>query len=216
MYQLSPFERIYFLSWIGLSKISLGLFFAHWRVLKPELRAYIRFLLVPWKLAFFAPAFIFLCSAGPHTNDPTWDVVTGGGMALLTFLSAPWSVGVLAQYQSNESANSTWWRTWLAVFALFFSSSWFYDGYLLWRDGFYTPRWSSNLMISSCIYVAAGLFWNLEMEDRDDFSRRHFAFEREDWPILHPTSKILPPLRHLFPLLLIAIFGITGFVIWQI
>lgn len=193
----------------------MGLILAHWRVLVQELRIYVRFLLIPWKLAFFIPAFVFLSLAGPYTNDPTWDMVTGGGMALLTYLCAPWSLGVLAQCTSNSNANLTWWRVWLAVFALFFSSSWFYDGYLLWRDGFYTTRWSSNLVISSCIYMSAGLFWNLEVEDHHDLSRRYFAFEREDWPAPHSTSKILPPLRHLLPLLLIAIFGITGFVMWK-
>jgi hypothetical protein len=32
---------------------------------------------------------------GRYTNDETWDWVTGSGMAILTFLTAPWSIGLI-------------------------------------------------------------------------------------------------------------------------
>lgn len=68
----------------------------------PEWRDYLGFLCVPWKLCIFVPAFCFVTFAGRYTNDETWDAVTGSGMSALTFLSAPWSVGLLYQIADSE------------------------------------------------------------------------------------------------------------------
>ena len=37
-----------------------------------------------------------------------------------------------------------------------------YDFYILARDRFYPRSWWSNLIASSVLYVAGGMFWNLE------------------------------------------------------
>ena len=43
------------------------------------------------------PAFLFVTFAGRYTDDETWDWVTGSGMAILTFLTAPWVVELIYQ-----------------------------------------------------------------------------------------------------------------------
>ena len=88
-------------------------------------------------------------------------------MALLTFLTAPWSIGLIYQVLTGRRPLR---YLVVAIALLLFSSSWFYDSYLLWRDGVYTPRWSGNLILSPFIYVAAGMLWNLEAKDS-----RHFG-----------------------------------------
>lgn len=128
--------------------------------LRIELSHYRRFLFIPWKLLVFIPAFLFVTFAGRFTDDETWDVMSGGGMSLLTFLTAPWVLGLF--YQTLKGWRPK--RYMVVAFALcLFSSSWFYDIYLLWRDGEYTSRWFGNLLLSPTIYVAAGLLWNLEV-----------------------------------------------------
>src|SRR6202451_3763557 len=110
----------------------------------------------------FAPAFLFVSFAGRFTNDETWDFGTGSGMAILTFLTAPWSIGLI--YQAVTGRRPLRYLI-VAIALTFFSSSWFYDAYVLWRAGVYTPRWEGNLMLSPLIYAAAGLLWNLEAKD---------------------------------------------------
>ncbi len=107
----------------------------------------------------------------------------------------------------------------VALALLFFSSSWFYDAYLLWRDGTYTVRWWSNLMLSPIIYVAAGILWNLEKLEKACFDEsRHirFAFEREDWP-KRPVDTGFAALAPLaLPLVLLAAYVLVGFVRWRL
>lgn len=93
-----------------------------------------------------------------------------------------------------------------------FSSSWFYDGYLYWRDGEYTSRWLGNLLLSPVIYVAAGLLWNLEAKDGGGFS---LSFFRSDWP-KPPSDKRFRPLFLIsIPLIVIAAFVLIAFVRWH-
>ncbi|HLY54216.1 MAG TPA: hypothetical protein VKS60_01585, partial [Stellaceae bacterium] len=154
MTTLSPFFARYVASWVSFCLVAGFILFLDRRRLWPEWRAYSAFLLVPWKLALFVPASLFVTFAGRYTNDETWDVVTGSGMSILTFLTAPWSVGLIYQVLTGRRPVR---YLIVAGALLLFSSSWFYDGYLLWRDGVYTPRWWGNLILSPVIYSAAGL-----------------------------------------------------------
>jgi hypothetical protein len=107
-------------------------------------------------------------------------------MSILTFLFAPVSVGVIVRriFQEGPRRPSLTLVFLSVVFSLF-SFSWFYDGYLVLRDGAYTVRYIGNLILSSVIYISAGLFWNLEV---NKFGRPSFAFLRSDWPA-PPTRK---------------------------
>src|SRR3984957_14853042 len=149
------------------------------------------------------------------TDDETWDWVTGSGMAILTFLTAPWVVGLIYQVLTRRRPL----RYLVVTLALLlFSGSWLYDGYLLWRDGAYTQRWAGNLMLSPFIYVAAGMLWNLEAKPSaglHDDSGFQLSFVREDWPSRPVDTRFGPISFVSIPLILIATFVLVAFVNWQ-
>jgi hypothetical protein len=151
----------YLATWVAFCLLAAGIAITSVRVSVPDAAAFLR---VPWKLVLFVPAVVFVTFAGAFTDDETWDVVSGGGMALLTFLTSWWSVGVAVRALRGLVPLR------YAVVALavtLFSSSWFYDGYLLLRDGSYTSRWLGNLLLSPTIYLCAGLVMNLELCEGD-------------------------------------------------
>jgi hypothetical protein len=213
---ISSFFACYIALWVSICVIAGIILVWDRRRLLPEWRAYLRFLGVPWKLWLFIPALVFVTFGGRFTNDETWDLVTGSGMAILTFLTAPWAVGLFYQVFARRKPM----RYLIVASALMlFSSSWFYDGYLLLRDGGYTRRWLGNLMLSPLIYVAAGLLWNLEAKGGGGYhvdSGFRLSFVREDWPS-PPVDKRFGPIMFLsIPFILIAAFVLVEFVGWHI
>jgi hypothetical protein len=160
---ISPFFVKYIAAWVSFCLAAVILTVRDKRTLFPEWRSYVVFLFVPWKLCLFAIAFVFVTFAGRYTNDESWDWVTGSGMSLLTFLTAPWSVGTI--YQVLVGRRPLRYLV-IAIALLLFSSSWFYDAYLLIRDGAYTRRWAGNLMLSPIIYFAAGIFCGISRQGR--------------------------------------------------
>ncbi|MEO6419111.1 MAG: hypothetical protein ABIP39_06875 [Polyangiaceae bacterium] len=121
-------------------------------------KAYLRALLVPWKLVTFFLAAGFFVIAAPYTGDPTWDRVDGALMSTLTFVTAPWAVGALARVVRGLLPKR---QAFVALVAWLFSASWSYDGYLFLRDGQYPYTWWANLFASSALYGAAGMMWSL-------------------------------------------------------
>jgi len=158
------------------------------RTIRGELRAYGRYLLVPWKLAVFAPAAVFVTFAGQFAYDDTWDFVAGGGMSLLTYLTAPWAVGVFFRCGKGWRPR---WHELVALVACLFSASWFYDGWLLFRDGYYPETWLPNLGISPALYLLAGALWNLEV---DADGKPTFGFMRPNWPVASGVPQMRPML----------------------
>jgi hypothetical protein len=213
---ISPFFVNYIAIWASFCLAAVLILVWDRKRLLQEWREYLRFLCVPWKLCVFAPAFIFVSVAGRYTNDETWDFGTGSGMAILTFLTAPWAIGLI--YQVLIGRRPLRYLV-VALALLLFSSSWFYDGYLLWRDGFYTRRWAGNLMLSPFIYVAAGLLWNLEAKDSWDFHDQRsfrFSFVRADWPSRPIDTRFGPLLLVSIPFILVAAFVLVAFVGWNL
>jgi hypothetical protein len=94
---ISPFFVKYMAAWALFCLTAAFILVWDRKRLIPEWREYWCFLCVPWKLWLFVPALVFVTFAGRYTNDETWDVVTGSGMAILTFLTAPWVVGLIYQ-----------------------------------------------------------------------------------------------------------------------
>jgi hypothetical protein len=212
---LSPFFVKYIAIWVSFCCVALVILVWERKRILPEWRQYLRFLVVPWKLWLFVPALVFVTFAGRFTNDETWDVVTGSGMAILTLLTAPWVVGVIYQVFVGRKSRR---YVVVAVALMLFSSSWFYDGYLLLRDGEYTRRWLGNLMLSPIIYVAAGLLWNLEAKPAGvhEDSGIRLSFVREDWPS-PPADKRFGPIMFVsIPFILIAAFVLVEFVGWKV
>jgi hypothetical protein len=212
---ISPFFVEYIAMWASFCLLAVLILLWDRKRLVPEWREYWRFLTVPWKLCLFVPAFFFVTFAGRLTDDETWDWVTGSGMAILTFLTAPWVVGLI--YQVFAGRRPVRYLV-VALALLLFSSSWFYDGYLLWRDGVYTPRWAGNLMLSPFIYVAAGLLWNLEAKESKGFhndSGFRLSFVRADWPKRPMDTRFGPLVFVSIPFILIAAFVLVAFVGWK-
>lgn len=198
---MSDFLVKYVVGWLAFCVLATVLAV---KDVRPDWHAELAFLTVPWKLAVFAPAILFVTFAGRFTDDETWDVVTGLGMSLLTFTTAGWSIGTLYKVLVGERP---WWHGIVALALALFASSWFYDGWLLLRDGVYTRRWLGNLMLSPIIYACAGLLLNLEP--------RGFAFTRPDWP--SPSTAQIAPWMVVaaVPLVLVAAYVLVAFVGWR-
>jgi hypothetical protein len=213
---ISPFFVKYIVIWASFCLVAVFVLVWDRKRLIPEWREYWRFLSVPWKLCLFVPAFLFVTFAGRYTNDETWDWVTGSGMAVLTFLTAPWAIGLI--YQVLVGRRPFRYLV-VALALLLFSSSWFYDAYLLLRDGEYSRRWLGNLMLSHFIYVAAGLLWNLEAKDSGDFREGpgfRLSFVRADWPSRPVDTRFGPLVFVSIPFIAITAFVLVEFVGWKV
>ena len=106
----------------------------------------------PWKLATLAAGIALLLLGSVYTPAPDWDVTISVIMAILTYLTAPWSLRVLVERR---------WRH-LPV-ALFFT--WFtVDGcyWLYWRikDPVALEMMrDANFLASLVLYGICGLIW---------------------------------------------------------
>jgi hypothetical protein len=173
---MEPFFKYYIAAWCLACVLALGLFFHNPRAFAIGGRSYWHFLGEPWKIATFIAGAGLITLVAPYTGDPTWDYVDGLFMSVLCFTTAPW---VVATLYFKLRSKASWTEACIAVCAWLFSASWSYDIYLVWRDGDYPNTWFANLFASSVIYLAAGLFWNLEWQQKRGVI---FSFMREGWP----------------------------------
>ena len=173
---MEPFFKYYIAAWICAFLLAAGLLLHRPAAFAVGRRSYWHFLAEPWKLATFAAGAGLITLVAPYTGDPTWDYVDGLFMSVFCFATAPWVVATLFFSLRRQIA---WTETYIALCAWLFSASWSYDIYLVWRDGHYPETWFPNLFASSVIYLAAGLFWNLEWQRG---SGVNFSFKRADWP----------------------------------
>ena len=203
---MTPFLVRYLVGWVAFSLLGAVLAVKDVRVSVADA---VRLVCQPWKVALFVPAMVFVTLAGRFTDDETWDAGSGGGMSGLTVLTAWWSVGAVAQVLRGSAPLS---HLVVAVTLTLFSSSWFYDGYLLLRDGAYTHRWLGNLMLSPIIYVCAGLVMNLEHRE----GHLGFAFTRDTWPRPLPSAWEWPLVLAATPFILVAAYVLVGFVRWRV
>ena len=138
-------------------------------------REYFEFITTPWRLVTFFIAAVPLAVAAPYTGDPTWDYFDAAFMAILTFVTAPWAVGVIFRFiKRKETVLSL-------IFALIcwmFSASWSYDLYIWIKFREYPSTWAANILASSGLYFSGGLFWSLRWEKGEGAT---FAFMHEDW-----------------------------------
>jgi hypothetical protein len=202
---MSPFVVRYLVGWLAYCAVALLLAI---RGARPRAAETLTFLREPWKVLIFLPGIVFVTFAGHFTDDETWDVVSGGGMSVLTVLTAWWSVGTAARVVRKLAPPS---HLVVALALTLFSSSWFYDGYLLLRDGAYTQRWIGNLMLSPTIYICAGLIANLELRG----GKLALAFTRSDWPKPVRNTATWPLLVASIPLVALATYFLVGFVGWH-
>lgn len=168
--------------------------------------AYRNFLFVPWKLVTFAVAATALTLVAPYTGDPTWDYVDALYMSALTYLGAPWTVGVL--YLSVKR-RLPFKHLYIALCLWMFSASWSYDLYILLRDGSYPATWLPNIFASSVLYLSAGLFWNLDWRAGRGIT---FSFIEPDWPHVSPAAGFSRIFWFALPFMLIVVLTLLYFV----
>src|SRR5205085_3154915 len=87
---MTPFLTAYVAAWSAFCIVAAIIAYRTVRIPWADAR---RFLFVPWKLAVFVPAILFVTFAGRFTDDETWDLVNGAGMSIFTVATAWWSVG---------------------------------------------------------------------------------------------------------------------------
>jgi len=177
-----PVGFLYVAVWGAACIGALALFLVHNGRFTIASAAYWRFLLVPWKLVTFGLAAAGITVIAPYSSDPTWDYVDAAFMSAFTFATAPWAVGTLYRAVRRRATSE---QIYVAVCVWLFSASWSYDLYLLFRDGFYPVTWWANLVASSVLYLAAGLFWSLAWSPS---AGGMFAFTQEGWPHASVTT----------------------------
>lgn len=150
---------LYTAGWIAACLVAACLMARHHKTIELFDARYRRFLLQDWKVLSFIVSGTGLTLVAPYTDDYTWDYFDALIMSGLTFATAPWAVGTL--YRAFKR-RATWVNGYIAVCVWMFSASWFYDAYIVLRDGAYSPYWLSNFFLSSLLYLAAGLLWSLE------------------------------------------------------
>lgn len=207
VFYTSEFLKNYAAGWVMFCGLAVVLAWFRRRSLAEDAQRYFDLLRVRWKLLSFVPALLFVTFAGRLTNDPTWHILCGG-MALLTFITAPWAVGVCCCVLRGRRH---WADGFIAVALWLFASSWFYDGDLFPRDGRYTDYWLGNLLISPFIYLAAGLLWNLEARPTGGV---RFRLLRHDWPSAPEYQRFLPLFLASIPLVAVGVYLLVAYVEW--
>ncbi len=173
---MAPAFTIYVIAYAVASAVAAVLIFLERKslvLLQPEYRKY---LASPWKLLTFAIAALSMIIMAPYTGDVTWDYIDAAFMSVLTFLTAPWAVGTL--YIAIKGRAKAL-HVYIAVCVWMFSVSWAYDVYILLKHGYYPPTWLPNIVLSSILYFAAGLMWNLQRRPGRGVV---FGFMEPDWP----------------------------------
>ncbi len=172
--------KIYLALWLSALILSLFAVFRNRKECSLLQKVYWKFLFERWKIFTFAAATLIITLVAPYSGDPTWDVPDSIIISMLTFILAPWSVGVLYRSLRSWKFNIEFW----IGLCFFFIPCWTYDLYILLRDKIYPPTWYDNLYISGGIVLIAGLFWNLYYRDAYGLT---FAFKLNEWPSVGPT-----------------------------
>ena len=167
---------MYFLAWVVSATVTFRFLFRHRQQLDLTPARYGKFLLQPWKVVTFLLAFAGVVYLSRYEDDPTWNYATIALKSVLIFATAPWSIATLYRATWNKVPN---WFVLPALVVWMFAASWSYDLFLLIRHGFYPLTWAANILPSSFVYCAAGLYWNVDWNPQRG---THFAFSADDWP----------------------------------
>lgn len=204
---MSIFFKIYMIAWGLACLLSVILYLREREAYSITKSSYWRFICRPWKLVTFFVATTGMTVIAPYTGDPTWDYCDALFMAVLTFLSAPWAVGTLYKAISRQLP---WRQGYVAVCLWMFSASWSYDLYLVCRDGYYPATWDANILLSSILYVSAGLLWNLEWRPKRGVI---FGFLEGDWPNPSAHGSFSKILWFALPFMILVAILVVSFVL---
>ncbi len=202
---MTAFLKIYMAIWSGACVTTLILFLRDKNAFAISHRGYWRFLFEGWKVTTFLIAAIGMTLVAPYTGDPTWDYFDAAFMSILTFMTAPWVVGVIYKALRGGARLK---EVFVALCLWMFSASWSYDLYILLRDGFYPFAWVSNIFLSSVLYISAGLLWNLDWRERRGVI---FAFMEPDWPTPSSQARLDKVFWFALPFMLLATSLILAF-----
>ena len=173
---MSNFFYLYILLWASACLFAIVLYILKREFFAKTCQGYWRFLFKPWKIVFFIIATSGLTLIAPYTGDPTWDYVDALFMPILTYLTAPWTIGIIYKFIRRELPYQ---HAYIAFCTWMFSASWSYDLYLIIRDGYYPDTWFFNIFASSALYILAGLLWNLDWREGRGVI---FSFMLDTWP----------------------------------
>ena len=199
----------YLFFWLLFCLVNLILFLQHPQHFSITHQQYRAFLSVPWKWLSFIVACSAMVIVAPYTGDPTWDYIDAFFMSVLTFLTAPWTVGTLYLSLKNRYFSK---QTLLAICVWLFSASWSYDLYLLLRDGYYPITWFANIGASSVLYCSAGLLWSLDWRSGRGIT---FSFLEPDWLTVNPYVSFTRIFWAALPFMLIATAIVAYFLILE-
>lgn len=106
----------------------------------------------PWKLASLAVGIALLVAGSYHYRAPDWDVPISFLMAILAYLTAPWSLRVVLERQ---------WTRWPAMlFATWFTVDGSYAIYWHFRDPVALELMrAANFPASLSLYGLCGVVW---------------------------------------------------------
>lgn len=204
---MTSFFYTYIASWATACVIALVLMGQNYKSIILFQRNYWDFLKIKWKLVTFIIALSAFVILAPYTGDPTWDYYDAAFMSILTFMTAPWSVGTLFRFIKRQEKLKI---AYIAVCVWMFSASWSYDIYLVFREGYYPSTWLPNIFASSVLYVSAGLFWNLEYRDGRGVI---FGFMESDWPKVDGSVSFNKILLYALPFMILAAAIFIPFII---
>lgn len=203
---ISEHYRLYLASWSAACLLAGILMFYRHAEIELLHRPYWSGLVQAWKLATFTVAAIGLVVLAPYTIDPTWDYIDAGFMSLLTYTTAPW---VVATVYLGLRRQRPLVHVYIALCIWMFSVSWFYDLYILLRDGHYPATWLPNIFLSSILYIAGGLFWSLEYREGRGVI---FGFMQEGWPQASTAGKFTHIIWYILPFILLVSAMVIPFI----
>lgn len=204
---IMSFFLLYVAAWISACLHALWLLVRHRSTVELLQRRYWHFLLQGWKIVSFILAATILTVVAPYTNDPTWDYVDALAMSLLTYTTAPWAVGTLSRAVKRRAS---WVKAYVAFCVWLFSASWFFDLYILIRDGSHPTYWLENMFLSSVLYICAGLMWSLEWRETRGVV---LQFTEPHWPERVAESRFTKIFWYALPFMVIAAAVIAPFLV---
>lgn len=195
---MTPFYYAYIALWVLACVVAIVLMVRNRSTIILLQKQYWDFLKIKWKLITFIIATSAFIILAPYTGDPTWDYYDAAFMSILTFITAPWAVGILFRFIKKQEKIQF---AYIAICVWLFSASWSYDIYLVFRDGEYPITWLPNIFASSVLYLSAGLFWNLEYREGRGVI---FGFMENDWPKVDGSTDFNKILLYALPFMILA------------
>jgi hypothetical protein len=106
----------------------------------------------PWKLVTLAIGIALLIAGSYHLPAPDWDIPISFIMAILAYLTAPWSLRVIVERQ---------WRRWpLMLFLTWFTVDGCYAIYWTFRNPVALAQMrDANFLASLSLYGMCGVIW---------------------------------------------------------